>query len=885
VLGGRAGKGKESWRAEGDEAACALRLVLQHMRRKRGQAELLLDLLSKGSPSEKSWERAAKRMEELRKGEDRGPRGDALAYLVGGRWMSTQKDFWGEQWATFSGNWPRWGILRGGVVFPQPTWEPPIFGNGSSASPSEEIASMTPCTDGDGSNLAQRGQSSTPPSMRMEDKWRTPTATELRADPDRLEGDPNGRMTDKMTGKVVRHGLPQQSKMWMTPQASDGEGGVMEMREGAAGKYKLRDHAVSEMGNWPTPSRADGESGQTNPSSKRCGGAMHESLRVASSNWPTPRTANISGSKQRQAQGPNPSIKEAAENWPTPRSTDSKEGNPAAGSDGTNLLRETREFMGKPGEMWPTPTADEAGKIGNSANYGQKGLSNHPAIVGQPDRPKGEKSGKWNTPTVSDSKGIDGPKSEARYGTSDMRTSDQRLRNQAGLWPTPNASLFGSSTAADGSRKGFLEQEAQKWPTPKTPTGGGESAERKQELGRTESGGGDLQSSAELWPTPRANDVHGEDPARAENKSGARHAGDNLPTAATKLWRTPSAQEPGISPERLEGGDGHRAYDKETGRLAQYGLTQQAASWPTPQSRDFRSVTGREGEQREHPEQNLNVASAMWPTPSAEGSAGECSEDLERKGAKLVNAKTGRVLQSNLATEAGLWPTPKARDEKNPDSPDAGRSARKREAGWSEDLNDSAARWPTPIVDDTKDPRMSKKLRESGAAPFHLSEAAGSWPTPVAGDAHLSSSPEAAERRLAEGKSTLSRVADSKLWPTPATRDEKGANSEEHFQKEGMERHMGQLANYVAHSPDCPPSPQGQGSGTPGDGSSPSTPGSPRRRSSKPKLNPLFVAWMMGWPLGWANPDVPIARTSSGCSATGSYLSKLRWRLSCLLGG
>jgi len=31
---------------------------------------------------------------------------------------------------------------------------------------------------------------------------------------------------------------------WRTPGASDGEGGVMEMREGCAGKYKLRDHAA-----------------------------------------------------------------------------------------------------------------------------------------------------------------------------------------------------------------------------------------------------------------------------------------------------------------------------------------------------------------------------------------------------------------------------------------------------------------------------------------------------------------------------------------------------------------------------------------------------------------------------------------------------------------
>jgi len=35
---------------------------------------------------------------------------------------------------------------------------------------------------------------------------------------------------------------------------------------------------------------------------------------------------------------------------------------------------------------WPTPTVAEANKIANRANYGQVGLSNHPNIVGTPDR-------------------------------------------------------------------------------------------------------------------------------------------------------------------------------------------------------------------------------------------------------------------------------------------------------------------------------------------------------------------------------------------------------------------------------------------------------------------------------------------------------------------
>jgi len=45
----------------------------------------------------------------------------------------------------------------------------------------------------------------------------------------------------------------------------------------------------------------------------------------------------------------------------------------------------------------------------------------------------------------------------------------------------------------------------------------------------------------------------------------------------------------------------------------------------------------------------------------------------------------------------------------------------------------------------------------------------GSWPTPLLGDAHLSSSPQAAMRGIAEGKPTVSRIAALASWPTPNT--------------------------------------------------------------------------------------------------------------------
>lgn len=61
------------------------------------------------------------------------------------------------------------------------------------------------------------------------------------------------------------------------------------------------------------------------------------------------------------------------------------------------------------------------------------------------------------------------------------------------------------------------------------------------------------------------------------------------------LWRTPATTEPGVSQERLLNADGtpwtpgQRAYDRETGRLCQVGLSHEArAMWPTPTSRDHK---------------------------------------------------------------------------------------------------------------------------------------------------------------------------------------------------------------------------------------------------------------------------------------------------------
>jgi hypothetical protein len=126
------------------------------------------------------------------------------------------------------------------------------------------------------------------------------------------------------------------------------------------------------------------------------------SLGHLATNWPTPTTQEISH-------------KDMEVNEKGRRMTKDKKD-----SHSLNLQDTTANWNLPEEERWPTPTVAEADKIGNRPNYGQKGLSNHPALVGKVERKKMNKSkakdGKstnpdkeeksWPTPLQRDYKGM-----------------------------------------------------------------------------------------------------------------------------------------------------------------------------------------------------------------------------------------------------------------------------------------------------------------------------------------------------------------------------------------------------------------------------------------------------------------------------------------------
>lgn len=183
---------------------------------------------------------------------------------------------------SFSPTLPRWGLMQRGEVFPLPLAERRIGESACSSSPSTGTAWKTPCTADSSQKNAKYAQD----------------------------------------GKV----LSMQAAQWRTPSASDGEGGVMEMREDANGKYKLRDHSVAAMKYWPTPAVADTEGGRKTRSGKRSDELL---LNGMAAQWPTPNT------RDHHSQGAthNPKAKSSSlatkvekGQWPTPPSRDHKNG-------------------------------------------------------------------------------------------------------------------------------------------------------------------------------------------------------------------------------------------------------------------------------------------------------------------------------------------------------------------------------------------------------------------------------------------------------------------------------------------------------------------------------------------------------------------------------
>lgn len=158
-----------------------------------------------------------------------------------------------------------------------------------------------------------------------------------------------------------------------------------------------------------------------------------------------------------------------------------------------------------------------------------------------------------------------GLSSDASLRTANRQSLENRLRQRMDVNGSPEYALTWKTwdmesgppiCALRASQRRISDKDYTGWPNPRTVTGGAESAERKQELGRTKSGGGDLQAVALIagWPSPAAQNASG-----GPNPLGNVGEHFTLQTAAVLAgWVTPSSRDykdtPGNRPDRHEPG-------------------------------------------------------------------------------------------------------------------------------------------------------------------------------------------------------------------------------------------------------------------------------------------------------------------------------------------
>jgi len=197
--------------------------------------------------------------------------------------------------------------------------------------------------------LAHLTKESESSSLGSTKKWQTPTTMDIERTPEGMKKRKAYR--ESIGRKYVEGCLTEQVKNWPTARTSDAEGGRIETEMTEKG-FKSKRH----------------KSNQT------FGAKLRDAVETHEESWATPVAMNDGM---------------YVDNSPNKHK------------------RHSEGLATQAAKSWPTPTTAEGTKIGNQPNFGQVGLSNHPSIVGHPDRAKLNKSGKpqgsqaWPTPRAN----------------------------------------------------------------------------------------------------------------------------------------------------------------------------------------------------------------------------------------------------------------------------------------------------------------------------------------------------------------------------------------------------------------------------------------------------------------------------------------------------
>jgi len=232
-----------------------------------------------------------------------------------------------------------------------------------------------------------------------------------------------------------------------------------------------------------------------------------------------------------------------------------------------------------------------------------------------------------------------------------------------------------------------------------------------------------------------------------------------------------------------------------------------------------------------HPtnENGGGVSPLRWMTPNTmDGMAPKSQEALAHEYTHRKGRSNPNNLRDQMAVEEGqrMWPTPSSM----PRGPHTGRDhdglqtvSKTTGTRFGMTLETAIKHWPTPRVSgqegyDTRAARKGHDMAMSyleSAVEYHENQA--NWPTPTASD-HKGWSPGHKRADIPNNRLDfrVESEAHNKNWPTPSANEDAAGRPEGNMQK--------MLGNH--------PDVRGQGEGT---------------------LNPLWVTWLMGLPVGWVS--------------------------------
>jgi hypothetical protein len=229
----------------------------------------------------------------------------------------------------------------------------------------------------------------------------------------------------------------------------------------------------------------------------------------------------------------------------------------------------------------------------------------------------------------------------------------------------------------------------------------------------------------------------------------------------------------------------------------------------------------------------------------------ECLATLPRSGMTRngIAYQQQPLAPLTSVTGSGLLPTPDTGESPNGHGRRGGRIGNGRQSGASLDAMAKSGLWPTPVGSvaqlgekpetwlERRERVKAKGINGNGMG-MPLTIAVQMWPTPTTQDASNDGGPSQFERN------SLPLDAAVKAWPTPNARDYKGAPGAGARERGG---HQSSLPGALKDS---------EGSGS---------------------LNPTWVEWLMGFPLGWTDlgaSETRSSRRSRNGSATESSTTK-----------